>query len=102
MFIQCQPNAATLLCEADNFSQFKIVAPSAPANGSADWWPADLGTLTEDGAHAWVSVPGFLARFEADQTEGWRAGFDRMIEAAAKYGFLDTEKNAFRAHIETI
>ena len=89
--------------DAESFNQFKIIAPAALLGSEhlAQQIGA-LGKMDENGNHAWVSISKFLTLFGSDRSDTWRESFRKMIESAAKYGFLNADRDAFRSHIDLL
>ena len=55
----------------------------------------------EDGSNAWVKRGAIATLLPKAPSEQWSASFDRMIEGARKYGWVDGAIDSVRAHIET-
>ena len=59
-----------------------------------------LGSVDADMKHVWIAPDAFVSRLAAGQDEQWLARFNAMVAGAAKYGFVDADTGAVRAHIE--
>lgn len=83
------------LDEAENFRAFKLVlagiaAARPPLEG--------IRFLDDDNVLVDIAlVPGLPG---APQDSAWRAGYEAMIETAAKHGWIDAAGQAIRAHVE--
>ena len=56
--------------------------------------------LRRDGEHAWISEQA-LREWPALKAEAWwQDGLTSMIAAVQKFGWIDSENHAIRAHIE--
>lgn len=89
--------------DAEIFGKFKIVVPRTLL-GSEHFarQMASLGEVDEDGKHVWVYISQFLAIFGVDRSDSWHESFEKMIEIAAKYGFINAERTAFRSHMDIL
>ena len=89
--------------DAEMFGKFKIVVPKTLL-GSEHFsrQMAALGEMDEDGKHVWVFISQFLALFGVDRSDSWHENFEKMIEIASKYGFINAERTAFRSHLEVL
>jgi len=97
MFIRVTKDFAVALEEAEDFKKFKLVidAPGSDA-GRLSTALDGVATLDPEG-HAWVSEAWLRAR---DPAASWQDGLTAMIGVAKKYGWVDDQKKAIRAHIE--
>ncbi len=93
MFIKLSGTADASLEEADNFKAFKVVSSVAPEQAKAALGAA--GRI--EGDHAWIE-PAWL-RQTGPADEAWQAGLGKMLEFAAKSGWVNGD-GAVRAHIE--
>ncbi len=59
-----------------------------------------IAKVAPDGAFAWVAQDRVAGLLGSGVTEEWRAGFQAMIGAARKFGWIDEADGAGRAHIE--
>jgi hypothetical protein len=97
MFIHLTKDFTAALEEAQDFKKFKLVidAPGADA-GRISTALDGVATLDPEG-HAWVNED-WLRQRDSDAT--WQDGLTAMIGVAKKYGWVDEQKKAIRAHIE--
>jgi hypothetical protein len=52
-----------------------------------------------EGADVWLSIPALRSWF-AEPTPEWEDGFEKMIAAAGRAGWLDESASQVRAHLE--
>ena len=57
-------------------------------------------TATVDGDHAWVSEQALREWRGLANEAWWQEGLTKMIGAAQRFGWVDPNNNAIRAHIE--
>jgi hypothetical protein len=97
MLIRLMPGAVATLEAPEDFKRFKLAAPQGLHGEGLSQALGHAGRL--EGEHAWIS-PDWLRRASglADDPE-WRAGFGKMLEFAAKHGWVN-ERGEIRAHIE--
>lgn len=97
MFVRVSQDFTTTLEDKQDFKHFKLVV-DAPRGEAAKIRAALAGiaSLDEDG-HAWVSE-SWLRR--CDAAPQWQDGLSAMIAVAKKYGWVDEQKKAVRAHVE--
>lgn len=96
MFIHVTKDYAVTLEESADFKHFKLVA-DVP-RGDPKLAPALSGVATIDGeGHGWVSEAWLRKQ---DAGAAWQDGLTAMIAVAKKYGWVDDERKAVRAHIE--
>jgi hypothetical protein len=96
MFIHVTKDFSVALEEPQDFKKFKLVI-DAP-KGDAKLAPALNGVATLDPeGHAWVSEDWLR---QQDSAAAWQDGLTAMTGVAKKYGWVDEQKKAIRAHIE--
>jgi hypothetical protein len=97
MIIHVTKDFAVALEEPQDFKNFKLVI-EAPGSDAARLSTAldGIATLDPEG-HAWVREAWLRRR---DSAAAWQDGLTAMIGVAKKYGWVDEEKHAIRAHIE--
>jgi hypothetical protein len=97
MFIHVTKDFAVALEEAHDFKKFKLVI-DAPGKDAPRLSTALDGVATLDPeGHAWVSENWLRGR---NSDAPWQDGLTAMIGVAKKYGWVDEQKKAIRAHIE--
>lgn len=89
--------------DVENFRQFKIVT-NATLFGSEylSKQIGMLGSIEENGNYVWVLISEFMSLFGSGRSEAWLDNFSKMLEDADKYGFLNSDRTAFRSHIEAL
>ena len=64
----------------------------------------DLGTVSQDGDHVWLSIESLrsaaAATLAADERAAWLDSYDGMIAFATSKGWTSPDGTAVRAHIE--
>ncbi len=96
MFIHVSRDLKITLEDASDFKHFKLVIDAARDEGKLKAALAPVATLSDDG-HAWVKET-WLRR--QDASAPWQDGLTAMIGVAKKYGWVDEQAKAIRAHIE--
>lgn len=97
MYVHVRPDFTVALEEAQDFKRFKlVVAPPRGEEARLKSALAGIAALSDEG-HAWISE-AWLRRHDA--APGWQQGLDAMIAVARKYGWVDEQAKAIRAHIE--
>jgi len=96
MIIQVQLDGAVTLEDIDNFKAFNV----ASACGAHELEKAltSLGRLDAEG-NAWISRAWLLAKGRPDDAK-WLAGFEAMHDYASTHGWVDSEMDTIRAHVE--
>jgi hypothetical protein len=83
-----------LLDEPDDFTNLHVVA------ASLDQACAVPGVSPAgDGPEVWLSISALRA-WAGVRPAGWQDGFDQMIAAAGRFGWLDDSASRVRAHVE--
>ncbi|MCB1474758.1 MAG: hypothetical protein H6883_10905 [Rhodobiaceae bacterium] len=93
MIVEIQSHYVATLIEADDFKRFKVTFKGqrcAPPNG--------IVLIDADNALVERELVQTLAAGAVG--DEWLAGFEQMIEAAGKYGWIDEASGAIRAHVE--
>jgi hypothetical protein len=86
--------------DLDNFRSFKIVCDAALDAGDLSRALAGLATVIDDGAAAWVVRDGLLQRLPEPPSANWLKSFGKMIETAARFGWVNASYGTVRAHVE--
>lgn len=96
MIIQYSIADGLQLLEPHAFNSFKIVLIGV----AGDEVPLIDGVMFSDPANALVrqALVSDLAGSLADPE--WQAAYARMIDAARRFGWIDSETGAIRAHVE--
>lgn len=101
MIIAVTSGRSIELRDAQNFRAFKILNEGRLGGAELAAALKGIATLTEDGANAWVKRKAIPTLLPVAPSAEWTASFDKMIEAARKYGWIDGANDTVRAHIET-
>ncbi|HEY1506378.1 MAG TPA: hypothetical protein VGF92_18885 [Stellaceae bacterium] len=97
MFIHVTQDFAVALQEPEDFKKFKLVIDAAGADAARLSAALDGVATLDAGGHAWVSEDWLRKH---DRAAAWQDGLTAMIGVAKKYGWVDEQKKAIRAHIE--
>ncbi|MBD0413865.1 hypothetical protein [Oryzicola mucosus] len=95
MIVHYDPQVGLTLLEPDDFRNFKVQL----AQGATQQPEVDGLRFVDDG-NALVGIDAVPSLPGAPSTEAWREGYAKMLAAAAKYGWIDDEANAIKAHVE--
>ena len=96
MIIECSPHGDVRLLEPSDFRRFKLVLKGQAGARSQTF----KGITFADDTNALVAidlVPTLPGR-PADAS--WDAAYADMVRKAAEHGWIDSQANAIRAHIE--
>lgn len=100
MIIAIEEDGRLSLRDSDDFRRFEIEVMSSRL-GSADAAAAlvPLGEVTDDG-HAWIGEAALMKLAGRQQDEEWLRNFAAMKDKARKFGWVDDDRRAIRAHIK--
>lgn len=89
------------LAQPSDFGSFKLVATGSTELEALGGALGALGTVDDDGAHAWLTLAGVtsLAGDLAGDAD-WRGSFSGMVAYAQSKGWHPPAGDAIRAHIE--
>lgn len=92
MIVHSGPDGLSLR-EPDDFRNFKVVVTgdAAPAASTLTFVDAGNALVAKELV---PDLPG------APDTDAWREGYEKMVAAAAKYGWIDEASGAIKAHVE--
>jgi hypothetical protein len=97
MLVRVTREHALRLEAPEDLKRFKLLVEGDTAGEALTRALGEAGRL--EGGHAWIS-PDWLRRASGLAGDaGWQAGFAKMLEFAAKQGWVN-EAGAIRAHIE--
>jgi hypothetical protein len=83
------------LTEPNDFRNFKLLV-----KGAREDLPETEGIVFIDDHNALIAVSLVPTLYGCPDDKTWHAGYLAMVEAARKYGWIDAQANAIRAHIE--
>lgn len=96
MIVEYSSRDGLALAEAEDFRKFKVLL-----RGSfPSMRPAIEGVTFVDNDNALVGIDVVPALSGVPADAAWLAGYNKMVEAAAKYGWIDEAAHAIRAHVE--
>jgi hypothetical protein len=96
MIVQYSSQGGLALAEAEDFRNFKVLL-----RGSfPSMRPAIEGVTFVDDNNALVGIDVVPGLPGAPAEAAWFAGYEKMVEAAAKYGWIDEGARSIRAHVE--
>jgi hypothetical protein len=97
MFIHVTKDFAVVLEEAQDFKKFKLVIDAPGADAARISTALDGVASLDPEGHAWVNEDWLRKQ---DGAAMWQDGLTAMMSVAKKYGWVDEQKKAIRAHIE--
>lgn len=96
MIVEYSSQGGLALLEAEDFRKFKVLL-----RGSfPSMRPAVEGVTFVDDDNALVGIDVVPALSGAPAEVAWLAGYHKMVEAAARHGWIDETAQAIRAHVE--
>ncbi len=95
MIVNYSPATGAWLEEAEDFRKFKLVLQGCP-----EPQPQIRGIGFVDDGKALVEIALVPTLAGAPKGPEWRAGYDAMVAAAAKYGWIDEAGQSIKAHVE--
>ena len=100
MIVRIGPSADLTLLEPHDFKKFKIeiARPRAEFERVRTQFPGRVWLETTE--HGWVAIAALRDWAGYASDPAFQDGLSAMIKVAEKYGWLDEEKTAIRAHIE--
>ncbi len=96
MIVEYSSQDGLALLEAEDLRKFKVLL-RGPVPSMR---PAIEGVTFVDDDNALVAIDIVPALPGAPAEAAWLAGYNKMVEAAAKHGWIDEEAQAIRAHVE--
>jgi hypothetical protein len=97
MYIHVTKDFAVALEERQDFKKFKLVIDASGADAARISTALDGVAALDPEGHAWVSEDWLRKQ---DGAAAWQEGLTAMVAVAKKYGWVDEQKKAIRAHIE--
>ncbi|MBL8705179.1 MAG: hypothetical protein JNM30_10060 [Rhodospirillales bacterium] len=88
------------LLDASNFRAFKLVDASGFDQARVAALVSAIGRLEPDGSHAWLRRASIVGLLAPPPSGEWLEKFDRMIEGARKFGWVDDDRDMIRAHVD--
>ena len=96
MIVQYSSSDGLTLVEAEDFRNFKLRLQGAGEDG-----PRSIEGITfVDERNALISIELVPTLPGCPGGESWQKNYLAMIEAARKYGWIDAQSGAIRAHVE--
>jgi hypothetical protein len=95
MIVEYSTGGGLRLTEPDDFRNFKLLI-----KGAREDLPETEGISFVDDHNALIAISLVSTLPGCPGDESWHATYLAMIEAARKYGWIDAQTNAIRAHIE--
>ena len=96
MIVEYSPDGGLRLVDPFDFRKFKLVLKGELAMGSV----AANGITLVDNQNALIPI-ALVPILPGRPGEGnWEAAYVDMVASARKHGWVDTQSNAIRAHIE--
>lgn len=101
MIIYITAQGRAELREPDEFRSFKIVVERELSPAALGGALTGLATLEPDGKTAWVARDAVKRLRGGDASAAWDASFDKMVDSVRRFGWVNDQTGAVRAHIET-
>ncbi len=99
MHIRVDTGGTLALIEPDNFKRFHIEV--ADQNLSRDALVAALAPIAApDGADFWIDAAGLRALSAREADPVWLAGFEAMLGAAKRFGWVSPDGKRIRCHVK--
>jgi len=95
MIVNYSPATGPWLEEPEDFKAFKVVLQACP-----EAQPQISGIGFVDDGNALVRIALVPTLPGAARGPEWRAGYDAMVKAAAKHGWIDEASQSIRAHVD--
>lgn len=96
MIVDYTPAAGLRLLEAEDLKRFKLRLAGSAVRPEID----GVAFVDDENALIRAQLPPSLPG--APTSAEWRAGYQAMIDYAAKKGWIDQATNAVRAHVERV
>jgi len=102
VFLKFSSTGGLELVDRDNFRAFKLViegeqsqlgAIRSAVAGKAELADAGIAWILEDALRHWPGV---------EHDAAWQRNLSAMIEKARPHGWIDDQRKAIRAHVESI
>ena len=95
MIVEYSTGGGLRLTEPNDFRNFKLLV-----KGAREDLPETGGITFIDDHNALIAISLVPTLSGCPDDEDWHADYLVMVEAARKYGWIDAQANAIRAHIE--
>jgi hypothetical protein len=96
MIVEYAADGGLRLVEPGDFRSFKLRIKDADGQDL----PATAGITPVDERNVLIAISLVPTLPGCPDDEDWRAGYLAMIESARKYGWIDAQASAIRAHVE--
>ena len=96
MIIECLDGGVVRLAEPNDFRRFKLVLHAGAHPETQSW----NGITLLDDRDALVSIDLVPTLDGRPDDASWEQAYAAMVAKAREHGWIDTDKNAIRAHIE--
>ena len=96
MIVECSPDGDVRLLEPSDFRRFKVALKGQRDDRSLTF--KGITFVDDNNALVAVDLVPTLPGRPADAS--WDAGYADMVRKAAEHGWIDSQANAIRAHIE--
>ncbi|MCP4908255.1 MAG: hypothetical protein GY910_25055 [bacterium] len=98
MIVHVHEDSSITLDDPDTFSAFSVSAPGLEFRQIVAAF-GDDARAGEDG-HVWISIPRLHELGAIHGASDWRNGCDGMMAFATSKGWIDEDRQLFRAHID--
>ncbi|MCP3398723.1 hypothetical protein [Bradyrhizobium sp. CCGB20] len=98
MIIECLDGGVVRLTEPNDFRRFKLVLHAGVHTGTQSW----NGITLLDDRDGLVSIDLVPTLAGHPDDASWDRQYAEMVAKAREHGWIDSERQAIRAHIERI
>ena len=98
MIIECLDGGVVRLTEPNDFRRFKLVLHAGVRTDTQSW----NGITLLDDRDALVSIDLVPALAGRPDDASWDRQYAEMVAKAREHGWIDSERQAIRAHVERI
>jgi hypothetical protein len=96
MIVECSLEGGVQLTEPFDFRGFKLLLRGGATAEARSW----QGITFVDGGNALIPIHLVPTLSGCPDHESWNSAFAEMIAKAQEHGWIDTNANAIRAHVE--
>lgn len=98
MIIECLDGGVVRLTEPNDFRRFKLMLHAGARTDTKGW----NGITLLDGHDALVSIDLVPTLAGRPDHASWDRQYAEMVAKAREHGWIDSERQAIRAHVELI
>ena len=98
MIVELSADGQVRLAEPNDFRNFKLLVKGSREKEV----PKAVGITFVDDRNVLIEISLVPTLPGCPNDKNWCAGYSAMIEAAQKYGWIDAQAQAIRAHVEQV